>query len=144
MGHICRTKGGFNACFFESADADDYNSDITVVEPINTTRIVQGAAIKQVAPDRFSSPIALMRRYMDSLQDSTITESQFSLVRVKHVNSLLPGNPESPVPSNTVLPEIVQPIQGAGPAHIGCTVIVSDCFFFVWYNSLFCNDLYQI
>jgi hypothetical protein len=65
-----------------------------------------------------------MRRYMDALPEHTITESKFGLGRVKHVNSLLPGNPESPVPSNTVLPEIVQPIQGAGPEYMGRTVIV--------------------
>lgn len=124
LGHICRTQGGFNTRFFELADANDYTSDISVVLPKNTSGIVVGNKIKQVAPDRFLSPIALMRRYIDSLPGRMITQAQFSLGRVKHVNSLAPGNPESPVPSNTVFPEIVQPIQGAGPQYMGRTVVV--------------------
>jgi len=124
LGHICRTQGGFNTRFFELADADNYNSDISVVMPKNTTQIVVGSSIKQVAPDRFLSPIALMRRYIDSLPDRMITEAQFGLGRVTHVNSLVAGNPESPVPSNTVFPEIVQPIQGAGPQYMGRTIVV--------------------
>ena len=124
LGHICRTKGGFNTRFFELADADNYASDISVVLPKNTTRIVNGTAIKQVAPDRFLSPIALMRRYIDSLPEKMITEAQFGLGRITHVNSLLAGNPPSPVPSNTIAPEIVQPIEGAGPKYMGRTVVV--------------------
>jgi len=124
LGHICRTKGGFNTRFFELSDADDYNSDISIVGPKNTTRIIEGTTIKQVAPDRFLSPVALMRRYLDNLPDHTITESQFGLGRVTHVNSLLSGNPESPAPTNTVLPEIVQPIEGAGPEYMGRTIVV--------------------
>jgi len=124
LGHICRTQGGFNTRFFELADADNYNSDISVVLPKNTSGIVVGNKIKQVAPDRFLSPIALMRRYIDSLPGKMITEAQFHLGRVTHVNSLAVGNPPSPVPSNTVFPEIVQPIQGAGPEYLGRTVVV--------------------
>ena len=125
LGHICRTKGGFNTRFFELADADDYNSPMAIVGPKNTTRIIDGSTIKQVAPDRFLSPIALMRRYLDTLPNRTITESQFGLGRVTHVDSVLAGNPETPVPTNTVRPEIVQPIQGAGPEYMGRTVVVN-------------------
>ncbi len=45
MGHICRTKGGFNTRFFELADVDVYTSAISIVAPKNTTRIVQGSTI---------------------------------------------------------------------------------------------------
>jgi len=124
LGHICRTKGGFNTRFFELADADNYNSVISIVEPKNSTRIIEGTTIKQVAPDRFLSPVALMRRYLDTLPERTITESQFGLGRVTHVNSLLSGNPESPLPTNSELPEIVQPILGAGPEYMGRTIVV--------------------
>ena len=65
-----------------------------------------------------------MRRYLDLLPERKITEAQFGLGRVTHVNSLIKGNPPSPVPANTVLPEIVQPIQGAGPEYMGRTVLV--------------------
>jgi len=126
LGHICRTQGGFNTRFFELANADDYNSLISVVLPQNTSGIVVGNAIKQVAPDRFLSPIALMRRYIDNLPNRTISESLFGTGRVTHVNSLVAGNPASPVPTNTIAPEIVQPIEGAGPQYMGRTVVTTN------------------
>lgn len=124
MGHICRTPGGFNTKMFEVANPDDYTSAIGVVPPKNTTRIVQGAAIKQVAPDRYLHAVALMRRYLDTLPGKRITEAQFGVGRIQHVNSLLPGNPPSPAPLNSLLPELVQPVEGAGPEYMGRTVIL--------------------
>lgn len=125
LGHICRTPGGFNTKFFEVANTDDYNSTISVVGPKNTTRIIQGSAIKQVAPDRYLHPVVLMRRYLDTLPGRTITETQFGKGRIQHVNSLLPGNPLSAAPVNSLLPELVQPVEGAGPQYLGRTVITS-------------------
>lgn len=126
MGHICRTPGGFNTKMFEVANPDDYMSTISVVAPKNTTRIVQGSAIKQVAPDRYLHPVALMRRYLDTLPGRLITEAQFGKGRIQHVNSLLPGNPSSPAPTNSLLPEIVQPVEGTGPQYMGRTVIQDE------------------
>jgi hypothetical protein len=84
---------------------------------------VQGSTIKQVAPDRYLHPVALMRRYLDTLHDRTITEAQFGVGRIQHVDSLLSGNPPSPPPINSLLPELVQPVEGAGPQYMGRTVI---------------------
>jgi len=124
MGHICRTMGGTNTKFFELSDADDYTSAISVVAPKNTTRIVQGSVIKQAAPDRYLHPVALMRRFIDSLPGRTINETDFAVGRIKHVDSLQPGLPEVPAPTNSIAPDIVQPIEGAGPQYMGRTVIV--------------------
>ncbi|MDX2416109.1 MAG: 5'-nucleotidase C-terminal domain-containing protein [Xanthomonadales bacterium] len=124
LDDVCRTGGGANFKFFQLADADDYRSDITLAEPVNTEGIIIGAAVKQVAPDNFLHPVHALRRYLDSLQDNTVTEAQFGTGqgRVVTVDSKNPGNlPQNESeqigqPDNTPDDTLVQPPFGAGPS----------------------------
>ena len=122
LDEVCRTSGGANFKFFQLADADDYNSEITLAEPVNKEAIITGAKVKQVAPDNYLHPVHALRRYLDSLPDNTVTETQFGVGRVVTVNSKDPGNlPQSESeqigqPDNTPDPTFVQPPFGAGPS----------------------------
>ena len=124
LDDVCRTGGGANFKFFQLADADDYTSDITLAEPVNSEGIITGAAVKQVAPNNFLHPVHALRRYLDILPDNTVTEDQFGTGqgRVITVDSKNPGNlpqPESEQigqPDNTPDDTLVQPPFGAGPS----------------------------
>ncbi|HHJ35244.1 MAG TPA: hypothetical protein ENJ87_05730 [Gammaproteobacteria bacterium] len=123
LDDVCRTGGGANFKFFQLADADDYSSEITLTDPVNTEGVIIGPMVKQVAPDNFLHPVHVMRRYLDSLQDNTVTAAQFGSGqgRVITVDSKNPGNmpqPESEQigqPDNTPDDTFVQPPFGAGP-----------------------------
>ncbi len=123
LDEVCRTGGGANHKFFQLANADDYNSDITLSEPVNKVGIITGPRVKQVAPDNYLHPVHALRRYLDSLTDNTITAAQFGSGqgRVVTVDSKSPGNlpqPESEQigqPDNTPDASFVQPPFGAGP-----------------------------
>jgi len=121
LDEVCRTGGGSNHKFFQLADGDDYSSEITLAEPVNSEGIITGAAVKQVAPDNYLHPVHALRRYLDTLADNTVTEAQFGIGRVVTVNSKAPGNlpqPESEQigqPDNTPDTRFVQPPFGAGP-----------------------------
>ncbi|MCW8909671.1 MAG: 5'-nucleotidase C-terminal domain-containing protein [Gammaproteobacteria bacterium] len=131
LDDVCRTGGGANHKFFQLADADDYNSEITLAEPVNKEGVITGATVKQVAPNNFLHPVHALRRYLDSLTDNTVTDAQFGTGqgRVVTVDSKNPGNlPQSESeqigqPDNTPDPTFVQPPFGAGPdffsGHIG-------------------------
>ncbi|MCW8853590.1 MAG: 5'-nucleotidase C-terminal domain-containing protein, partial [Gammaproteobacteria bacterium] len=131
LDDVCRTGGGANHKFFQLADADDYNSEITLAEPVNKEGVIIGATVKQVAPNNFLHPVHALRRYLDSLTDNTVTDAQFGTGqgRVVTVDSKNPGNlPQSESeqigqPDNTPDPTFVQPPFGAGPdffsGHIG-------------------------
>jgi 2',3'-cyclic-nucleotide 2'-phosphodiesterase (5'-nucleotidase family) len=123
LDDVCRTGGGANFKFFQLADPDDYTSAITLTDPVNSEGIIIGPAVKQVAPDNFLHPVHALRRYLDSLTDNTVTDSQFGTGqgRVVTVDSKNPGNlpqPESEQigqPDNTPDTSFVQPPFGAGP-----------------------------
>ena len=129
LDDVCRTGGGANHMFFQLADAEDYNSAITLVEPVNTEGVIIGPVVKQVAPNNFLHPVHALRRYLDSLSDKTVdnlgivTAAQFGAGqgRVTTVDSKNPGNlpqPESEQigqPDNTPDVTFVQPPFGAGP-----------------------------
>ena len=123
LDDVCRTGGGANHKFFQLADADDYTSEITLAEPVNSEGVVIGSNVKQVAPDNFLHPVHALRRYLDGLPDNTVTEAQFGTGqgRVVTVDSKNPGNlpqPESEQigqSDNTPDTTLVQPPFGAGP-----------------------------
>ncbi len=123
VGQVSRTSGGVNAKYFALADADDYSSALTVVEPKALNNIIVMNKIKQVAPDRYLHPIQAMRRFIDSLPGKVITEAQFGLGRVVNVDTTkvyIDANgerlsPASPLPANAPTPFINQPIDGFGP-----------------------------
>ncbi|NOX09130.1 MAG: hypothetical protein GXP22_06535 [Gammaproteobacteria bacterium] len=123
LDRICRTNGGEKHQFFELANADDYNSAITVVPPLNTTNIIRFIThpvtgrrvpiVKQVAPDRFVHPVQVLRRFLD--ENGTIYEADFAVGRVQNVDSTTVGNPASPAPASTIDPLFIQPPEGMGP-----------------------------
>jgi len=126
LNEVCRTGGGANHKFFQLADADDYNSAITLSEPVNKEAIITGPVVKQVAPNNYLHPVHALRRYLDSLPDNTVTAAQFGAGqgRVVTVDSKSPGNlpqPESEQigqPDNTPDTSFVQPPYGAGPLFL--------------------------
>lgn len=126
LDEVCRTGGGANHKFFQLANADDYSSEITLAEPVNKVNIITGPTVKQVAPNNFLHPVHALRRYLDSLQDNTITEAQFGTGqgRVVTVDSKSPGNlPQAESeqigqPNNTPDTSFVQPPFGAGPEFL--------------------------
>jgi 2',3'-cyclic-nucleotide 2'-phosphodiesterase (5'-nucleotidase family) len=123
LDEVCRTSGGANHKFFQLSDADKYNSDISLVDPVNKEAVIVGATVLQVAPDNFLHPVHALRRYLDSLPGNTVTEARFGVGqgRVVTVDSKNPGNlpqPESEQigqPDNTPDETFVQPPYGAGP-----------------------------
>ncbi len=119
LDRVCRTNGGVNHQFFELADADDYTSGISLVGPLNSTGIINGPRVKQVAPDRFVHAVHLMRRYLDSLPMNTVTAASVATGRIQTVNSTIAGNPPVPAPVSAIDPTLIQPPEGAGPAFFG-------------------------
>ena len=129
LDDVCRTGGGANFKFFQLDDIDNYASDITLADPVNTEGVIVGAAVKQVAPNSFLHPVHALRRYLDSLPDQTtdgygiVTAAQFGAGqgRVVTVDSKNPGNlPQAESeqigqPDNTPDVTLVQPPFGAGP-----------------------------
>jgi 2',3'-cyclic-nucleotide 2'-phosphodiesterase (5'-nucleotidase family) len=123
LDDVCRTGGGANFMFFQLANPDDYTSAITLTDPVNEVGIIVGSSVLQVAPDNFLHPVHALRRYLDSLEDKTVTEAEFGagLGRLVTVDSKNPGNVavDSSVqigqPDNTPDTTLVQPPFGAGP-----------------------------
>ncbi len=124
LDDVCRTGGGANHKFFQLADADDYTSEITLSDPVNSEGVIIGPFVKQVAPNNFLHPVHALRRYLDSLTDSTVTDAQFGVGqgRVITVDStsspILPEDESLQIgqPNNTPDTTFVQPPFGAGPA----------------------------
>lgn len=111
IDQVCRTGGGANHMFFELADADDYNSAISLVPPAvppNPT-----APVKRYAPFKFVHPVHMVRRYLDD--NGEVTDAQFGVGRITTVDSTQAGNPPVPPPIPEPDPTFVQPPQGAGP-----------------------------
>ena len=131
LDDVCRTGGGANHMFFELNNRNDYTSGINLVPPVNSTEVIVGATVKQVAPDNFLHPVHALRLYLDSLVDNTVTDAQFGIGqgRLVTVDSKNPGNlPEAEYlqigqPDNTPDATLVQPPFCAGPkffsGHVG-------------------------
>jgi 2',3'-cyclic-nucleotide 2'-phosphodiesterase (5'-nucleotidase family) len=109
IDQVCRTGGGANHMFFELADADDYSSEISLVDPV----IPGPQLVKRVAPYKFVHPVQMVRRYLDD--HGLVTEAAFGVGRITTVDSSVAGNPEVPAPVPAYDPTFVQPPQGAGP-----------------------------
>jgi hypothetical protein len=113
---VCRTGGGANHRFFELADADDYNSTISIVDPV---LLPPTGPVRRVAPFKYVHPVHLLRRHLDRLDNRTVTEAAYGVGRVTTVDSTKedsPGvYPEVPAPVSEPDPNFVQPPQGAGP-----------------------------
>lgn len=124
LDDVCRTGGGANHKFFQLADADDYTSEITLSDPVNSEGVIIGPTVKQVAPNNFLHPVHALRRYLDSLPGNEVTDAQFGVGqgRVTTVDStsspILPEDESLQIgqPNNTPDTTFVQPPFGAGPA----------------------------
>jgi len=111
VDRVCRTGGGSDHMFFELADADDYNSSITLVPPAVPPN--PAAPVKRIAPFKFVHPVHMLRRYLDD--NPTVTEAEFGVGRIETVDSTQANNPPVPAPVPEPDPTFVQPPQGAGP-----------------------------
>ena len=118
IDRVCRTGGGSEHRFFELANATDYTSDISIVDPVNIA-FPPGGAVKRVAPYRYVHPVHLLRRHLDVI--GTVREADYGVGRVTTVDSTVAGNPvedeEKQInqPDNTPDETLVQPPFGAGP-----------------------------
>ena len=126
LDEVCRTSGGANFRFISLADGDNFNSALSLVDPLPlNVPVIQGAIVHQLAPDNFLHPVAALRRYLDNI-GGQVTEAQFGANqgRVVTVDSSIPGNPAVALdqqidqPDNTPDPGFVQPPYGAGPAFL--------------------------
>jgi 2',3'-cyclic-nucleotide 2'-phosphodiesterase (5'-nucleotidase family) len=123
LDEVCRTSGGANFQFFELADADKYNSDISLVSPkdLNNVPVITGPVVHQLAPDKYLHPVHALRRYLDKI-GGEVREADFGPGRIVTVDSSTSGNPAEDAslqinqPDNTPDPTFVQPPFGAGPA----------------------------
>lgn len=127
-GRVCRTDGGANAAYFELSDPEDYNSAITLVEPIPTPGglpLINNKApifpyasnpIFRSTPDNYVHPVHLIRRYLDSI-GGTITDAASGVGRVQHVDATSKFLDPADLPHSD-MPGIVQPINGSGPSFL--------------------------
>jgi hypothetical protein len=140
LGRSCRIEGGANTLFFQLADADDYDSAISTVEPLITEGLIsnkpgQGAVAGRAAPDNYLHPIHTLRRYLDKV--GTITAAKYghdAAPRVKHVNAFVTVDStgdgfkddyaSDPLPASSSLPGIVQNVEGLGPEFLKRGVLV--------------------
>ena len=112
IDQVCRTSGGANHMFFELADADNYNSAISMVDPVTPGP----GLVFRVAPYKFLHPVHVLRRHLDQI--GTVKEADYGVGRVKTVDSTrkVAGEyPQIPAPVPAYDPTFVQPPQGAGP-----------------------------
>lgn len=116
IDRVCRTGGGANHMFFELADADDYNSAITLVPPA----VPGPGLVKRIAPFKYVHPVHMLRRYLDD--NFTVTDAEFGVGRITTVDSTKAGNPPVPAPVPEPDPTFVQPPQGAGPGFFSGSI----------------------
>lgn len=129
-GRVCRTDGGANMVFFELADGDDYTSAINAVEPLPVGRLIDnktpGSPIRRMAPDNYLHIVNVLRRHLAS---NTITDAQYGVGRVQHVDSTTTNLAPSAIPSEPGMPGIVQPIEGSGPTFLNRIIQVTKKWF---------------
>jgi 2',3'-cyclic-nucleotide 2'-phosphodiesterase (5'-nucleotidase family) len=113
IDRVCRTGGGSEHRFFELADATDYTSPISIVDPV---LLPPTGPVKRVAPFKYVHPVHLLRRHLDAI--GSVTEEDYGVERVATVDSRKQvggAYPEVPAPVPEPDPTFVQPPQGAGP-----------------------------
>ena len=121
IDRVCRTGGGSEHRFFELADATDYASTTSIVDPV---LLPPTGPVKRVAPFRYVHPVHLLRRHLDDI--GTVTDAAYGVGRIRTVDSrkqVAGEYPEIPAPVPAYDPTFVQPPQGAGPeffsGHLG-------------------------
>lgn len=136
LGRSCRAEGGANMVFYTLQDPEDYTSPIGLADPKVSEGLIDnktpGSPIRRAAPDNYMHPIHAMRRFLD--QVGTITEAEFGVGRVKHVDVThrIDANGDGKfdtflqvdVPHSNI-PGIVQPIDGVGPSFLERNITVS-------------------
>jgi len=118
LDEVCRTGGGANHMFFALSDLDDYNSTINLMPPKNNSDVIDGMAVKQVAPDAYLHPVHALRRYIDTLPGHVVHGADYAVGRIQTVDSTQAGNPPVAPPVAAPDPTFVQPPQGAGPKFL--------------------------
>ena len=117
IDRVCRTGGGSDHLFFELADATDYTSAISIVNPVDPpSPFPPGSPVKRVAPYKYVHPVHLLRRHLDRI--GTVEDTVYGVGRVTTVDSRkqVGGSyPMVPAPVPEPDPTFVQPPQGAGP-----------------------------
>jgi len=122
IDRVCRTGGGSEHRFFELADATDYASATSIVDPV---LLPPTGPVKRVAPFKYVHPVHLLRRHLDDI--GTVTDAAYGVGRIRTVDSRkqdMSGEyPQTPAPVPAYDPTFVQPPQGAGPeffsGHLG-------------------------
>ena len=122
IDRVCRTGGGSEHRFFELADATDYASATSIVDPV---LLPPTGPVKRVAPFKYVHPVHLLRRHLDDI--GTVTDAAYGVGRIRTVDSRkqdMSGEyPPTPAPVPAYDPTFVQPPQGAGPeffsGHLG-------------------------
>ena len=114
----CRTRGGRNLRLLTGTQNPDgtVSTPFSLSAPLNTEAILDPLGpsqnpprpvVLQVAPNNYVAPIAVLREF---LKTHVITASEFSAGRMTAV----PG-----VPVSDFDPDLIQPVQGAGPVWLG-------------------------
>lgn len=112
IDEVCRTTGARNLRFLSGQKNPDgtVSPPFTLVEPQNKENILdplRRPIIIQAAPNNFVHPINVVREY---LKENIVTEANVRTGRVTPVGG---------VPVSDYAPNIIQPIQGAGPRWMG-------------------------
>lgn len=129
-GRVCRTDGGANMVFFELVDGENYSSEIRAVEPLPVGRLIDNKTpktpIRRMAPDNYLHIVNVLRRHLAS---NTITETQYGVGRVQHVDSTTKNLAPSAIPAEPGMPGIIQPIEGSGPSFLNRIIQVTKKWF---------------
>ncbi|MDH5325548.1 MAG: hypothetical protein OEZ68_12055 [Gammaproteobacteria bacterium] len=127
----CRTSGGRNlrfVCGTFNPDPD-MPSELGICGPVNKENIVdptRNPVVLQVAPDNYMAPVQMIREYLKTLPNNTISAAQFGPQRRSTVTVPYSGCPNTPpsvdkncdgVPDSDF--SEVQPVFGAGPSWLG-------------------------
>jgi len=108
IDEVCRTTGARNLRFLAGQQQADgtVTPPYTLVQPRNTEDILnplRRPIILPVAPKNFVHPINVVREY---LKENVVTEANVRTGRVTPIGG---------VPVSDYAPNIIQPVQGAGP-----------------------------
>lgn len=131
----CRTSGGRNLRFFCGDFIEDNvtQSNIGVCPSVydpaihgDVVDVNRAPVVRQVAPDNYVAPVQMLREYLKTLPNNTITAAQFGPQRKSTDTVAYSGCPTSPpaldkncdgVPDSDF--SEVQPAFGAGPSWLG-------------------------
>ena len=131
----CRTSGGNNLRFFCGTFIEDTvtPSPIGICDPVydkdtdgDVVDVFRAPVVRQVAPDNYLAPVQMLREYLKTLPDNTITAAQFGPQRKSTDTVAFSGCPDNApavdkdcdgVPDQDF--DEVQPVFGAGPGWLG-------------------------